>query len=333
MEKIKNKKENVPQNQKVKDSNKKHHHRRISIDKMNSRFLNFIEKEKNQKNINKIKDTKIKDINITNINEAKKSEFNYYKKSSLKKSSSNISISEIDKNYIKNKINYVDKSDKKKDSIKYQVVDYNIIINNNKTNVYYNEKSINNNVISIPEKKEKIKLNDSLKNNYIKNDSQMIKYNNDKKEDLFEELTFKKKNKIKNDNDSIINSFHQKEEEININQNFINKEIKIKNSEINEKSSIISEYENEKKDLVKKEYKKSLIEQESEESEKRITSKQSFKIKLKTYLTQYANIKLIYETYPGGFNYLRPKKFIQKSKRERIMSQGGSPPLSQKIFI
>ena len=41
MEKIKNKKENVPQNQKVKDSNKKHHHRRISIDKMNSRFLNF----------------------------------------------------------------------------------------------------------------------------------------------------------------------------------------------------------------------------------------------------------------------------------------------------
>lgn len=305
MEKIKNKKENVPQNQKVKDSNKKHHHRRISIDKMNSRFLNFIEKEKNQKNINKIKETKIKDINITNINEAKKSEFNYYKKSSLKKSSSNISIPEIDKNYIKNKINYVDKSDKKKDSIKYQVVDYNIIINNNKTNVYYNEKSINNNVISIPEKKEKIKLNDSLKNNYIKNDSQMIKYNNDKKEDLFEELTFKKKNKIKNDNDSIINSFHQKEEEININQNFINKEIKIKNSEINEKSSIISEYENEKKDLVKKEYKKSLIEQESEESEKRITSKQSFKIKLKTYLTQYANIKLIYETYPGGFNYLQ----------------------------
>ena len=330
MEKIKHIKAKDEKNQKNKEINKKHHHKRLSIDKMNSRFLNFIAKEKNQKNINKNKETKIKEINISNINDAKKNEFNYYQKSSHKKNSINVPISEMDKNYIKNKINAIDntneKSENKKD-IKYQVVDYNIIINNNKTNVYFKEN--NSNLTFSKEINEKTNLNDSSKNNYINNKSQLLKDNINEQEDLIQnQKNIQKKNK--KENNDILNNIKDIN---NINNNFQNNEIILskknttKNSIQNENNSNSEEEEkedeisNSKSSTNKNEIENNKNKYKDEKNDlinqKNNIAKENFRIKLDSYLSEYVDINLILETYPGGFNYLQNRlEYLNESCSE-----------------
>ena len=323
MEKLKNKKEKDEKNQKNKETNKKHHHKRLSIDKMNSRFLNFIAKEKNQKNINKNIDKKIKEINISNINDAKKNEFNYYQKSSHKKKASNVPISEIEKNYIKNKINDIDDTNKKsekKNDIKYQVVDYNIIINNNKTNVYYKEN--NSNITFSQELNKNTNLNDSSKNNYIIDKSQLLKNNNNEQEDLVQnQENIKMKNE--KENNDILNNIKEKD---NINNTFQSNEIILpkKNSTkilIQNESNTYSEKEEEEISYSKSSINKTEIENNKNkyinEKDDLIIAKENFKNKLESYLSEYADINLISETYPGGFNHLQNRlQYLNESCTE-----------------
>ena len=332
MEKIKNKKEKDSKNQKNKESNKKHHHKRLSIDKMNSRFLNFIAKEKNEKNSKKNSDIKIKAINISNIDEDKKNEFNYCKKSNHKKHSSNIPLSEIDKNYIKNKISVADnaneKSDKKND----------IIINNNKTNVYFKD---NKSEITF---KQEINENESSNNNYSKNNTQLFNNNISEQENLSQTQSNKKKKEVKNKNNEISNDTIEKNNIINNFQNneiFVPKKSETKISIQNEPNSKIedeiinshkientknsndkikiennkNQYINEKNELIEQKYQKKLIAQEL--NQKDIKAKENLKITLKSYLSIYADIKLISDTYPLGYNYLQNRlEYLNESCTE-----------------
>ena len=61
--------------------------------------------------------------------------------------------------------------------------------------------------------------------------------------------------------------------------------------------------------LQTKENEKILIEQEITKKQKKSGTKENFRKKITSYLTNYIDLNTISETYPGGFNYLQ-NKFI-----------------------
>ena len=138
MEKINKDKTKVKQKQNNKN-NYDHRRRKImSIDKINSRFMEFMKKEKKLKNDKTIKNIKLNNINKSNVKAGEKTEITKHKKIAFKRTSSM-----IEKKYYENELGkYKLKNSKKdinnKDNIKVKLVDYNIIINSNKTN--YNNK-------------------------------------------------------------------------------------------------------------------------------------------------------------------------------------------------
>ena len=145
MEKINNNSKKVEKNKKKNEHNK-HNNKRLSVDKINSRFMNFIRKAKKPNNEQSMEDIKPIHINKS-IKDGEQTEIKINKKEFLK-NTSNLSSSKIEKDYYKDiigklKLSKKDKNNKN-NNIKYKVVDYNIIINNNKTNYYCKGNNINN---------------------------------------------------------------------------------------------------------------------------------------------------------------------------------------------
>ena len=171
MEKINNNSKKVEKNKKKNEHNK-HNNKRLSVDKINSRFMNFIRKAKKPNNEQSMEDIKPIHINKS-IKDGEQTEIKINKKEFLK-NTSNLSSSKIEKDYYKDiigklKLSKKDKNNKS-NNIKYKVVDYNIIINNNKTNYYCKGNNINNELAFTQDKNE-------IKNNkeyYVNNDIENI---------------------------------------------------------------------------------------------------------------------------------------------------------------
>ena len=344
MEKIKNDSKKVVKNKNKKQKeHHRHNHKRLSVDKMNTRFMDFIRKTKKSNNDQSMEDIKLSHINKS-IKDGEKTEIKIDKKEILKRSSSNLSPSKIEKEYYKDIIEKLKLSKKDKNNkgnnIKYKVVDYNIIINNNKTNYYCKGNNINNELTFTSDKNE-IK---NIQESYINNDMEGIPNGKTEKRKI--------ENKIFTNKDSCKNNFTENKIDIN------NKNIEIKNkynfqkeylnndiAGINEdnfnKNQIIKENENlsntkkdktnkninfEEKEINLKETKNSNISSiksknvyekkikqkplnEKELKPKIPQDKMQFMNKIKLYLSNYIHLDNLLETFPGGFNYLQ-NKFI-----------------------
>ena len=190
--------ENIKISRKNKDSQKHHHNKKLSVDKMNTKFLNFMKKVEISKNTQIKKDKKLDAINKSNIKEEGKTERISDQKKYLKRNGSTIISSKIEKDYIKDKFeNYKKPKEsqiKKDNNINYKKVDYNIIINNNKTNYYVKGDKINNESAYIERKQiknlkpsqvkeymEKTRRIMKSNTNYMQNENKM--YNNKKDEE------------------------------------------------------------------------------------------------------------------------------------------------------
>ena len=343
MEKINNNIKKSEKNKKNKDSHKHHHHRRLSIDKINTRFLDFIRKAKCTSNDQSMKDMKLNSINISNMKESENTEISIDKKIFKKRTSSNISASKIERNYYKNKLEKFPKHKKyaNNNNINYKLIDYNIIINNNKTNYYYKENKNNYELNFTPHKNPIKNSKFSSINNFKGNNNEIIltkteckpnknitynfnynveqknfihnpKYNQDyspikNKEDNYNKNQKKKEiqdNKLKNSQNKN-NQIMQKEKTEKINyikdNNFKEKEMKI---------SITSTTKNKKyyeKKIEQMNIEKQKLFAQKESKPKNTIDKQNFITNIKTYLSQYIHINNLLETFPGGFNYLKNK--------------------------
>lgn len=257
MEKLHNKKDKTEKMKNRKDSQKQHHHRRASIDKINSRFLDIMQKTKYQKSDNKIQEMQFKINNKLNLKEEKKTGI-VIKDGKHKRNASNISTSEFEKNYIKNKIENFEKAikneDKKNNNMKNNKIDFKII-NNNKPN--YNEGNKINTYTPInAAKKSQNNLKSSFITNYMKNSNEMQQKNIKNKNSLFQSQisitndktnykineTYEKKkdNNIKyiHKNNSVILEENYEEKNPKKNKEKQNKKIKSKESEIIQKEEI-----------------------------------------------------------------------------------------------
>ena len=109
---------------------------------INSRFINFMEKvsQKNDSQMSVLNSNSINILNKKNQNELKldKTRIN------LKRNSSNISITRMENNYFKNKLESLLKPKKDVENNNHNIK-YNIIINNNKTNYYYKGANLSQN--------------------------------------------------------------------------------------------------------------------------------------------------------------------------------------------
>ena len=373
MEKRKNNKKNVDRNQKNKDSHK-HHHTRLSIDKMNTKFLNFMQKVQTSKNETIMKNTKLNNVNnsnISNVKEAEKKDVIKDKKEKLKRNGSNMLISGIEKNYIKDKLeNFKQSKEEKQNNIKHKVVDYNNIINNNKTDVYYKGDNKNNELLFTKEKKQIKNLKPSMIKDFIENSRRIIYSQTNKKpkeniemnktnienNNLFQKQIDLSNNKnniqkklgdtsenvIKKNNHEIKgdNFIKQYEKKVAQNEELKNNEIKnniekeeiikkekinIKNEYIGSKREKVDESQIKEKDLnnsskkntkpkkngdrqleqIYFDYQKKLMKKELKPTNS--IDKKNFKTEIKSYLSKYANINDLLETFPGGFNCLKNK--------------------------
>ena len=258
MEKINNNKKKAEKNKKNKDPHK-HHHRRLSIDKVNTRFLDFIRKAKCTSNDQSMKDMKLNSINISNIKESENTEISIDKKIFKKRTSSNLSASKIEQNYYKNKLEKLPKPKKyaNNNNIKYKLIDYNIIINNNKTNYYYKENKNNDELNFTPHKNPIKNLKFSSINNFNGNNNEIIltkteckqnknitynfNYNVEQKNFIQDKKGFNKEKIIKtknNMNNQKVNQDYSliEKKEDNYNKNLKKKEMqdnKLKNSQNN----------------------------------------------------------------------------------------------------
>ena len=310
MEKINNNSKKVEKNKKKNEHNK-HNNKRLSVDKINSRFMNFIRKAKKPNNEQSMEDIKPIHINKS-IKDGEQTEIKINKKEFLK-NTSNLSSSKIEKDYYKDiigklKLSKKDKNNKS-NNIKYKVVDYNIIINNNKTNYYCKGNNINNELAFTQDKNE-IK---NIKEYYVNNDIENISGS---------EKEFLSKNERKIDENKIyINkNIEQKnlaESQMDFNNNNQNIE-KNKNANLNNmenvnKSNIFEEKdinlkESKNNNIIRKKLKqKSFVEKDSKP--KTSIDKEKFMNKIKLYLSNYLHLDNLLETFPGGFNYLK-NKFI-----------------------
>ena len=343
MEKINNNIKKSEKNKKNKDSHKHHHHRRLSIDKINTRFLDFIRKAKCTSNDQSMKDMKLNSINISNMKESENTEISIDKKIFKKRTSSNISASKIEQNYYKNKLEKFPKHKKyaNNNNINYKLIDYNIIINNNKTNYYYKENKNNDELNFTPHKNPIKNSKFSSINNFKGNNNEIILTKTECKPNKNITYNFnynvEQKNFIHNPKDNQDYS-PIKEKEDNYNKNQKKKEIqdnKLKNSQ-NKNNQIMQKEKTEKINYIKennfkekemkisitsttknKKYYEKKIEQMNIEKQKLFTQKESkpkntidkqnFITNIKTYLSQYIHINNLLETFPGGFNYLKNK--------------------------
>ena len=273
--------------------------------------MNFIRKAKKPNNEQSMEDIKPIHINKS-IKDGEQTEIKINKKEFLK-NTSNLSSSKIEKDYYKDiigklKLSKKDKNNKN-NNIKYKVVDYNIIINNNKTNYYCKGNNINNELAFTQDKNE-IK---NIKEYYVNNDIENISGS---------EKEFLSKNERKIDENKIyINKkFEQKnlaESQMDFNNNNQNIE-KNKNANLNNienlnKSNIFEEKdinlkESKNNNIIRKKLKqKSFVEKDSKP--KTSIDKEKFMNKIKLYLSNYLHLDNLLETFPGGFNYLK-NKFI-----------------------
>ena len=310
MEKINNNSKKVEKNKK-KNEHHKHNNKRLSVDKINSRFMNFIRKAKKPNNEQSMEDIKPIHINKS-IKDGEQTEIKINKKEFLK-NSSNLSSSKIEKDYYKDiigklKLSKKDKNNKS-NNIKYKVVDYNIIINNNKTNYYCKGNNINNELAFTQDKNE-------IKNNkeyYVNNDIENISGS---------EKEFLSKNERKIDENKIYINKNIEQKNLaesqmdfnNNNQNIEkNKSAKLNNIENLNKSNIFEEKdinlkESKNNNIIRKKLKqKSFVEKDSKP--KTSIDKEKFMNKIKLYLSNYLHLDNLLETFPGGFNYLK-NKFI-----------------------
>ena len=310
MEKINNNSKKVEKNKKKNEHNK-HNNKRLSVDKINSRFMNFIRKAKKPNNEQSMEDIKPIHINKS-IKDGEQTEIKINKKEFLK-NTSNLSSSKIEKDYYKDiigklKLSKKDKNNKS-NNIKYKVVDYNIIINNNKTNYYCKGNNINNELAFTQDKNE-------IKNNkeyYVNNDIENISGS---------EKEFLSKNERKIDENKIYINKNIEQKNLaesqmdfnNNNQNIEkNKSAKLNNIENLNKSNIFEEKdinlkESKNNNIIRKKLKqKSFVEKDSKP--KTSIDKEKFMNKIKLYLSNYLHLDNLLETFPGGFNYLK-NKFI-----------------------
>ena len=310
MEKINNNSKKVEKNKK-KNEHHKHNNKRLSVDKINSRFMNFIRKAKKPNNEQSMEDIKPIHINKS-IKDGEQTEIKINKKEFLK-NTSNLSSSKIEKDYYKDiigklKLSKKDKNNKN-NNIKYKVVDYNIIINNNKTNYYCKGNNINNELAFTQDKNE-------IKNNkeyYVNNDIENISGS---------EKEFLSKNERKIDENKIYINKNIEQKNLaksqmdfnNNNQNIEkNKSAKLNNIENLNKSNIFEEKdinlkESKNNNIIRKKLKqKSFVEKDSKP--KTSIDKEKFMNKIKLYLSNYLHLDNLLETFPGGFNYLK-NKFI-----------------------
>ena len=346
------KKDKVQKNQKNKDSHKHHHHKRKnSLDMINSRFINFMEKvsQKNDSQMSVLNSNSINILNKKNQNELKldKTRIN------LKRNSSNISITRMENNYFKNKLESLLNPKKDVENNNHNIK-YNIIINNNKTNYYYKGANLSQNDLTFesqiknqkPSNLKKSSITNYIKDNSvvlqskiskeknnIKNESNINNYTNraknirlnkknlNKTEIIFNEYIEEKnmqneeinKKKIKNkENENKLKE--EKKPENRSNNTLIKSQIKEKkeknnDKKISSKNLMKSIYNEDKKILIEKENEKTLIEQEITKKQKKSGTKENFRKKITSYLTNYIDLNTISETYPGGFNYLQ-NKFI-----------------------
>ena len=310
MEKINNNSKKVEKNKKKNEHNK-HNNKRLSVDKINSRFMNFIRKAKKPNNEQSMEDIKPIHINKS-IKDGEQTEIKINKKEFLK-NTSNLSSSKIEKDYYKDiigklKLSKKDKNNKN-NNIKYKVVDYNIIINNNKTNYYCKGNNINNELAFTQDKNE-IK---NIKEYYVNNDIENISGS---------EKEFLSKNERKIDENKIYINKNIEQKNLaesqmdfnNNNQNIEkNKSAKLNNIENVNKSNIfekkeINLKESKNNNMIRKKLKqKSLVEKDSKP--KTSIDKEKFMNKIKLYLSNYLHLDNLLETFPGGFNYLK-NKFI-----------------------
>ena len=258
MEKIHNKKDKTEKMKNRKDSHKQHHHRRASIDKINSKFLDIMQKTKYQKSDNKIQEIQFKRNNKQNFKEEKKTEI-VIKDGKHKRNASNISTAAFEKNYIKNKIENFEKAikneDKKNNNMKNNVVDYKII-NNDKAKYDEGNKINSDTYFNTTTKKNQNNLKSSFITNYMKNSNEMQQRNIKAKNNLFQSQTSitndktnykinetyekKQNNNIKNihKNNSVILEENYEEKEIKKYKEKQNKKIKNKESEKIQKEEI-----------------------------------------------------------------------------------------------
>ena len=310
MEKINNNSKKVEKNKK-KNEHHKHNNKRLSVDKINSRFMNFIRKAKKPNNEQSMEDIKPIHINKS-IKDGEQTEIKINKKEFLK-NTSNLSSSKIEKDYYKDiigklKLSKKDKNNKN-NNIKYKVVDYNIIINNNKTNYYCKGNNINNE-LAFTQGKNEIKNN---KEYYVNNDIENISGS---------EKEFLSKNERKIDENKIYINKNIEQKNLaesqmdfnNNNQNIEkNKSAKLNNIENLNKSNIFEEKdinlkESKNNNIIRKKLKqKSFVEKDSKP--KTSIDKEKFMNKIKLYLSNYLHLDNLLETFPGGFNYLK-NKFI-----------------------
>ena len=310
MEKINNNSKKVEKNKKKNEHNK-HNNKRLSVDKINSRFMNFIRKAKKPNNEQSMEDIKPIHINKS-IKDGEQTEIKINKKEFLK-NSSNLSSSKIEKDYYKDiigklKLSKKDKNNKN-NNIKYKVVDYNIIINNNKTNYYCKGNNINNELAFTQDKNE-IK---NIKEYYVNNDIENI--SGSEKEFLSKTERKIDENKIYiNKNIEQKNLAKSQMDFNNNNQNIEkNKNANLNNMENVNKSNIfekkeINLKESKNNNIIRKKLKqKSFVEKDSKP--KTSIDKEKFMNKIKLYLSNYLHLDNLLETFPGGFNYLK-NKFI-----------------------
>ena len=214
-------------------------------------------KTKYQKSDNKIQEMQFKINNKQNLKEEKKTGI-VIKDGKHKRNASNISSSEFEKNYIKNKIENFEKviknEDKKNNNMKNNKIDFKII-NNNKPN--YNEgNKINNYTPFNTAKKSQNNLKSSFITNYMKNSNEMQQKNIKNKNSLFQSQisitnektnykineTYEKKkdNNIKyiHKNNSVILEENYEEKNPKKNKEKQNKKIKSKENEIIQKEEI-----------------------------------------------------------------------------------------------
>ena len=310
MEKINNNSKKVEKNKKKNEHNK-HNNKRLSVDKINSRFMNFIRKAKKPNNEQSMEDIKPIHINKS-IKDGEQTEIKINKKEFLK-NTSNLSSSKIEKDYYKDiigklKLSKKDKNNKN-NNIKYKVVDYNIIINNNKTNYYCKGNNINNELAFTQDKNE-IK---NIKEYYVNNDIENISGSE-------KEFLSKTERKIDENKIYINKNIEQKnlaESQMDFNNNNQNieknKSAKLNNIENLNKSNIFEEKdinlkESKNNNIIRKKLKqKSFVEKDSKP--KTSIDKEKFMNKIKLYLSNYLHLDNLLETFPGGFNYLK-NKFI-----------------------
>ena len=333
MEKVNNNKKKVEKNQKNKDSNKHHHHhKRLSIDKMNSRFLDFIRKSKYTNNNQSMKDMKLNSINISNIKESVNTENSIDKKVFQKRTSSNISASKIETNYYKNKLEKLSKPyEYNNNNIKYKLIDYNIIINNNKTNYYYKEDKNNTELNFTPQKIPIKNLKSSSINNYKENNNKIFfnqseskpnknityNYNVEQKNFIQSEksLNNDKKAKIKNNIDNPkdyqeSNLTKKKDEYYNKNQK--KKEIqdnKLKNTQ-NKNNQILEKEKTEKKSDIQRD----IFEEKEMKISKTSTTKNKKYYEKKIEQMNIEKQKLFSQKEPKPKNSIDKQNFINNIK-------------------